>query len=380
MMDVPRARRRSMVAKSWSISAARERGRRLVHDEDARLPRTAPSPPPPSADGRCRARARAGGVDGHAQTGEEAGGRRLRGPAVQARPSAAAPCRGRCSRRRRAAAPGSAPGRWCGSRAAGRAAGPWISTAWPSTRISPESLASGAAQDLHERATCPRRSPRAGRAPRPRATSRSTSSRATTPGKDLRMLLHVQPRRPLVRAHGLPRAAEPWTRARRGWGRGPRGAAPRGPGRARSSSVLSASWPISTRGWWIGGERDVAQGGQRRVVVADEGDVVGHLEAALLDRVEGADGGEVVGGEDRRGPGPLGEQQEAAGVAAFLRVGPGDDGDEALRARGASWPPRTRGAGRARPRPRRRRCARCGDGRGRRSAGRPPPRPHGRRW
>ena len=71
------------------------------------------------------------------------------------------------------------------------------------------------------------------------------------------------------------------------------------------------------------------------------------------------------------GRGRWASSRRAAGVAAFLRVGPGDDGDELSETQALHRRPRTRGAGRARPRPGRRRCGRCGGGPGRRNAGPP---------
>src|SRR5260221_2658102 len=63
--------------------------------------------------------------------------------------------------------------------------GPWISTAWPSTRISPESLASDPLR-IFMSVDLPAPFSPSRTCTSPGATSRSTSSRATTPGKDLR--------------------------------------------------------------------------------------------------------------------------------------------------------------------------------------------------
>ena len=76
-----------------------------------------------------------------------------------------------------------------------------------------------------------------------------------------------------------------------------------------------------------GGQREVTHGRERRVVVAHERDVLGHAQAALLDRVQRSDGGEVVRGEDRGGPRPSLQQFAGALIAAGLGIGPPPDRD-----------------------------------------------------
>src|SRR5438552_12974318 len=204
--------------------------------------------------------------------------------------------------------------------------GPWISTAWPSTRISPESLPSEPLR-IFMSVDLPAPFSPSRTCTSPGATSRSTSSRATTPGKDLRTFCMCSRS---GRGSGL---TDPL--ARRGGGRandeaGGEDHAPRllaVPVDALEQRAQRELAHLDPR-LMDGGERDVAEGGQRRVVVADQRDVVGRLEAALLDGIEGADGGEVVGGEDGGRPRPLREQQEAAPVAAFFGICAGDDGHE----------------------------------------------------
>ena len=303
-------------------------------------------------------------------------------PGGRARRSARAPGPGRCWRRRRAAAPGSAPGRWCGCPSCCAWRGPWISTACPSTRISPESLASEPLRifisvDL----------------PAPFSPSRT----CTSPGAHLQVhavegehsgkgfpdRLHVQAG--AAASSGLTdavrRAGERWSA--RTTRRGGEDHAPRLLAvvvhalEERAQRQLAHLEPrLVDRG-----QRDVAEGGQRRVVVADQRDVVRNLEAALLDRVERADGGQVVGGEDRGRPRAVARAGRGTPLCPPSSVYvPARPRTRALPARGASWPPRTRGGGRGRRRPGRRRCGRCGDGRARRSARRRSRPPRGRRW
>ena len=298
-----------MAAKSWSISAAvsADVGSSMI--EDARLLGQGLRHLDHLLVRRCRARARdASGSTADAEVGEEAAPR----PSPRRR------------RRGRRSAPGSLPRKMFAARGERghqvqllvdgadaellRVARALDVDGWPSTRISPESLACEPLRifisvDL----------------PAPFSPRRT----CTSPGAHLEV--HA-----VEGDHAGERLADSCMCSRSGGG-------VRAHGRARAAGAVEARTTRvgarttrrgSSRSWSDAleqraqgqlahlqarlvdrGERDVAQGGQRRVVVADEGDVVGHLEPALLDRVEGADGGEVVGGEDGGGP-------RAAGRAA----------------------------------------------------------------
>ena len=123
---------------------------------------------------------------------------------------------------------------------------------------------------------------------------------------------------------------------------------------------------MSSPGWWMRGQRDVAESREAGVVVADERDVARNRERGLLERVEDADGAQVVGGEDRGRHRLPGEQRAAAAVAAVLGEAAVDDADLAVEPEPFHRLARTpRGAPRRRHSIRRER-GRSGGGRGRR--------------
>src|SRR6185369_10822106 len=143
--------------------------------------------------------------------------------------------------------------------------------AWPSTRISPESLASEPLRTFMS-VDLPAPFSPSRTCTSPGATSRSTSSRARTPGKDLRMDCMCSRG---GRGSGL---TDPLARRSRGRAHDEAGGEDHA---ARLLAVLVDALEqraqrelahldprlVDRR------ERDVTQGGQRRVVVADEGDV-----------------------------------------------------------------------------------------------------------
>ena len=165
-----------------------------------------------------------------------------------------------------------------------------MSTAAPSTRDLARVLGHGAAQDLHQRRLARRRSRRAGRAPRPRALPGRHVVEREHAGNDFADPLGMmQPAAAAGQGSRTLAAAEPrssrTTRlrartTRRGSTRSLVDALER-----RAQRQLAHLDPrLVDRG-----ERRWRRAASARVVVADERDVVGHAQAALLDRVEGAD-------------------------------------------------------------------------------------------
>ena len=68
----------------------------------------------------------------------------------------------------------------------------------------------------------------------------------------------------------------------------------------RSINISTAISPSRWRPWSTVVKRDVAERADKRVVVADQRDVVGHPQPGAFDHIEGAERAEVVAGEDRR--------------------------------------------------------------------------------
>ena len=86
------------------------------------------------------------------------------------------------------------------------------------------------------------------------------------------------------------------------------------------------------------GQRDVAQGGERGVVVADERDVVGHLSPRSSIALSAPMAARSFAAKMAVGRGRSLEEQQRAAVAAFLGEGARNHAHELRRGAGRSWP------------------------------------------